>query len=64
METRSYRHVLYYWPIEHGGDHFSNGCLDFNVRKKKFKLRKITVSEVRKELKQFKSKKTTGVDSI
>ena len=51
METRSYRHVLYYWPIEHGGDHFSNGCLDFNVRKKKFKLRKITVSEVRKELK-------------
>ena len=23
METRSYRHVLYYWPIDHTGDHFS-----------------------------------------
>ena len=33
METRSYRHVLCYWPIDHAGDHFSNGCLDFNVRK-------------------------------
>ena len=33
-------------------------------RPEKFKLRKITVSEVRKALKELKSKKATGVDGI
>ena len=33
-------------------------------RQEKFKLRKITVSEVRKALKELKSKKATGVDGI
>ena len=44
-------------------DHFSNGCLKLIVHKK-FKLRKITVSEVRKALKELKSNKATGVDGI